>query len=102
MDILIKGLENPFVVPSSPDKLEAFGLLEFVGGEHEDILVSFMTREGTMHDDLGRVKCVVDTLKAFGFDIVPTAQVKFSTFTAEETAVLEQRVTVTERKNQNG
>lgn len=102
MDILIKGLENPFVVPNSPGTLEAFGLLEFVNGEHEDIVVSFMTREGTMHDDLGRAKCVVDTLKEAGFDIVPTAPVKFSTFTAEETAVLEQRVTVTERKNQNG
>lgn len=102
MDILIKGLETPFVVPNSPGKLEAFGLLEFVNGEHEDIVVSFMTREGTMFDDLGRVKCVVDALKTAGFDIVPTAPVRFSTFTAEETAVLEQRVTVTERKNQNG
>ena len=102
MDILIKGLENPFVVPNNADTLEACGLIEFVNGEHEDIVVSFMTRAGTMYDDLGRVKCVVDTLKAAGFDIVPTAQVKFSTFTAEEAAVLEQRVTVTERKNQNG
>ena len=102
MDILVKGLENPFVVPSGPNKLEAFGLLEFVNGEHEDIVVSFMTRAGTMYDDLGRVKCVVEALKAAGFDIVPTAQVKFSTFTAEEAAVIEQRVTVTERKNPNG
>lgn len=102
MHITIKGLEEPFIVPGSDGKPEPFAIIEFPKESGiEDILVPFLTKFGTMQDDLGRIKSIVSALDKAGFDIIGTESVKFSSLTPEEHSVLDQNVKV-ERKTENG
>lgn len=101
MRLTVKGLDEPFIIPEVGG-LVPYAIVEFPDDSHEDLLVPLMTRQGTMQDDLGKVRNVVSAIEKAGFDIKPSNGVKFSSFTPQEVAVIEQNVHVTERKNQNG
>lgn len=101
MRLTIKGLDEPFIIPEAGG-LVPYAIVEFPDDSHEDLLVPLMTRQGTMQDDLGKVRNVVAAIEKAGFDIKPSNEVKFSSFTPQEVAVIERDVHVTERKNQNG
>src|SRR5699024_9043316 len=99
--LTVKGLEEPFIIPEVGG-LVPYAIVEFPDDSYEDILVPLMTRQGTMQDDLGKVRNVIAAIEKAGFDIEPANEVKFSSFTPQEVAVIERKVFVTERKTQNG
>lgn len=100
MYLTIKGLDEPFIIPETGG-LVPYAIVEFPDDSHEDLLVPLMTRQGTMQDDLGKVRNVVSAIEKAGFDIEPASEVKFSSFTPQEVAVIERNVFVTRKENQN-
>ena len=101
MRLTVKGLDEPFIIPEAGG-LVPYAIVEFPDDSHEDLLVPLMTRQGTMQDDLGKVRNVVSAIEKAGFDIKPSNEVRFSSFTPQEVAVIERKVFVTERKTENG
>lgn len=102
MRLIIKGLEEPYIVPANDEKLEAYAILSFPDGEREDILVSLMNKFGYAHDDIGKVKALVEAVEEAGLDIIPNSDLRFSTLTPQEATIGEHEIKVIERKPANG
>lgn len=103
MKVKIIGLGNPLVKAKPDGTLDVIAIVSFPNKEREDFPVSLLhPQKGYPLDDAGKVKAIAKEISSRGLDIIPNNNVQFSTFTPEETSVLEQNFNVTERKESNG
>lgn len=102
METIVNGIGRPFIIPTKGGQLDIFAIVSFPNGEREPIQVSLLSDKGYPLDDAGQVKKVTQAIFDEGLDIIPNNNLQFSTFTPEESSVLEQTFKTVERKATNG
>jgi len=102
IETIVDGIGRPFVTPTKDGKLDIFAMVSFPNGEREPIQVSLLSDKGYPLDDAGQVKKVAQAISDQGLDIIPNNNLQFSTFTPEESSILEQVFKTVERKATNG